>query len=76
VTDIDEQWQLDLADVSKLKEDNRYTFLLCTIDVLSKYAFVVPIQQKMGKEMIRALQQIFKDGRRTLRIQSKLPTEN
>jgi hypothetical protein len=27
VTDIDEQWQLDLADVSKLKKDNNgYTF--------------------------------------------------
>jgi transposase InsO family protein len=71
VTDIDEQWQLDPADVSKLKKDNDgYTFLLCAIDVLFKYAWVVPIQQKTGKEMIRALQQIFKDGRRPVRIQS------
>jgi hypothetical protein len=53
VTDIDEQWQLDLADVSKLKKDNdRYAFLLCAIEVLSKYAWVIPIQQKTGKEMI------------------------
>jgi transposase InsO family protein len=50
--------------------DDRYTFLLCAIDVLSKYAWVVPIHQKTGKEMIRALQQIFKDGRRPIRIQS------
>jgi hypothetical protein len=51
VTDIDEQCQLDLADVSKLKkkDDDGYTFLLCAIDVLSKYAWVVPIQQKTGK---------------------------
>jgi hypothetical protein len=71
VTDIDEQWQLDLADVSKLKKDNDgYTFLLCAIDVLFKYAWVVPIYQKTGKEMIRALQQIFKEGRRPVRIQS------
>jgi transposase InsO family protein len=70
VTDIDEQWQLDLADVSKLKKDNDgYTFLLCAIDVLSKYAWVVPIYQKTGKEMIRALQQIFKDRRCPVRIQ-------
>jgi hypothetical protein len=73
VTDIDEQWRLDLADVSKLKKDNDgYTFLLCAIDVLSKYAWVVPIQQKTGKEMIRALPQIFKDGRRPIRIQPDL----
>ena len=37
VTDIDEQWQLDLADVSGLKKQNDgFTFLLCAIDVLSK----------------------------------------
>jgi hypothetical protein len=57
--------------VSKLKKDNDgYTFLLCAIDVLPKYAWVVPILQKTGKEMIRALQQIFKDGRRPVCIQS------
>jgi transposase InsO family protein len=71
VTDIDEQWQLDLADVSKLKKDNDgYTFLLCAIDVLSKYAWVVPIHQKTGKEMMRTLRQIFKDERRPVRMQS------
>lgn len=43
VTGIDEQWQLDLADVSQLKKENDgYTFLLCAIDILSKYAWVVP----------------------------------
>ncbi|XP_062611537.1 uncharacterized protein LOC134273357 [Saccostrea cucullata] len=72
VTDIDEQWQLDLADVSSLKKHNDgYTFLLCAIDVLSKYAWVVPLKQKTGKEMIRGLQEIFRqDGRRPVRIQS------
>jgi transposase InsO family protein len=43
---------------------------LCAIDLLSKYDWVVPIHQKTGKEMIQALQQIFKEGRRPLRIQS------
>ncbi|XP_061166280.1 uncharacterized protein LOC133175179 [Saccostrea echinata] len=72
VTDIDEQWQLDLADVSSLKKYNDgYTFLLCAIDVLSKYAWVVPLKQTTGKEMIRGLQEIFQqDGRRPIRIQS------
>ncbi|XP_056003675.1 uncharacterized protein LOC130049741 [Ostrea edulis] len=71
VTDMDEQWQLDLADVSSLKQDNNgYTFLLCAIDVLSKYAWVVPLKQKTGKEMIRGLRRIFREGRRPVRIQS------
>ena len=51
VTDIDEQWQLDLADVSSLKKQNDgFTFLLCAIDVLSKYAWVVPLKQIRGKK--------------------------
>ncbi|XP_062608699.1 uncharacterized protein LOC134270493 [Saccostrea cucullata] len=72
VTDIDEQWQLNLANVSSLKKHNDgYTFLLCAIDVLSKYAWVVPLKQKTGKEMIRGLQEIFRqEGRRPVRIQS------
>lgn len=72
VTDIDEQWQLDLADVSPLKKENDgNTFLLCAIDVLSKYAWVVPLKQKTGKEMIRGLKEIIKlDGRQPVRIQS------
>ena len=69
--DIDEQWQLDLADVSNLKKQNDgFTFLLYVIDVLSKYAWVVPLKQKTGKEMIRELRKIFqKDGRRPICIQ-------
>lgn len=72
MTGIDEQRQLDLADVTQLKKENEgYTFLLCAIDVFSKYAWVVPLKKKTGKEMIRGLQQIIKkDGRQPVRIQS------
>ena len=39
VTDIDKQLQLDLADISNLKKQNDgYRFLLCAIDVFSKYS--------------------------------------
>lgn len=51
MTGIGEQWQLDLADVSQLKKDNNgYTFLLCAIDVLSKYAWVVPLNRNRVKK--------------------------
>jgi hypothetical protein len=43
---------------------------LCAIEVLSKYAWVVTTQQKTGKEMVRSLQQIFKECRCPLCIQS------
>ena len=36
---IDEQWQMDLADMQSLKEYNDgYGYLLVCIDVFSKYA--------------------------------------
>ena len=73
VTDMDEQWQLDLADVSNLKTHNEgYTFLLCVIDVLSKYAWVVPLKNKSAKEMVRGFQEVLKQGqgRRPIRVQT------
>ena len=33
VTDMDEQWQLDLADVSSLKQDNNYVPLTCCLNM-------------------------------------------
>lgn len=61
---IDECWQGDLIDLSKIKRDNRgVTFLLCCTDVLSKYAFVEPLKSKTGIETAAALERIFKLGR-------------
>ena len=48
----DTQWQADLADLSKLsKSNNKHRYLLCIIDVFSKYAWVVPIKDKTGKKL-------------------------
>ena len=50
VAGIDTQWQADLADLSKLSKFNdKHRYLLCIIDVFSKYAWVVPIKDKSGK---------------------------
>ena len=50
VAGIDTQWQADLADLSKLSKSNdKHRYLLCIIDVFSKYAWVVPIKDKSGK---------------------------
>ena len=73
VTDVDEQWQADLADVSNTKDWNDdHTFLLCVIDVFSKYAWVEPLKDKGGKEMVRGFTAVFKKarGRKPRRLQS------
>ena len=44
---IDEEWQMDLADMQSLKQYNdEYRYLLVCTDVLSKYAWIVPIKSK------------------------------
>ena len=50
VTGIDDTWQADLVDISKLaNQNNGIKFLLTCIDVFSKYAWVIPIKNKSGK---------------------------
>jgi hypothetical protein len=42
---IDQQWQMNLADMQSMQKFNDgYRYLLVCIDVFSKYAWVVPRQ--------------------------------
>ena len=61
VAGIDTQWQADLADLSKLlKSNDKHKYLLCIIDVFSKYAWVVPIKDKTGKTLVIAFKSVLK----------------
>ena len=65
----DEQWHADLVDVQALKKDNDgYRFLLTVFDVLSKYAWVVPLKDKTGESLVDAI--FKKDGRVPERLQT------
>jgi hypothetical protein len=60
---IDHQWQADLVDLGKLAFYNKgFKYLLTCIDVLSRYAWVVPLKDKTGKTLKEAFQVIFKTG--------------
>jgi hypothetical protein len=62
---IDLQWQADLSDLSSLKQYNRqHKFLLCVIDVFSKYAWVKPLKDKTGATLVRAFGQILRESKR------------
>ena len=73
IFDQDERWQMDLVDMQKLRRWNKgHKCLLTLIDVLSKYAWAVPIRSKSSKEVIRGLAGIYKQAspRRPLREQT------
>ena len=73
---IDHQWQADLVDLAKLSSYNKgFKYLLTCIDVLSRYALVVPLKDKTGKTLKDAFQVIFKSGRRPIRLQTDKGTE-
>ncbi len=69
VSGMDEQWQADLADIPTLAKYNKeYRYILTCIDILSKYAWAVPLKTKTGAELVRAFKKIFKDGRKPLKL--------
>ena len=55
VFDIDSQWQADLVDMQSLSRWNRnYKYLLTGVDILSKYAWVIPLKSKTGSSLVEA----------------------
>ena len=54
-------WGVDLADMQLISKHNKgIKYLLCVIDLLSKYAWVVPLKDKKGVSTANAFQSIFK----------------
>ena len=52
----DNIWGVDLADMQSLsKYNNRNKYLLCAIDLFSKYVWVVPLKDKQGTSIVNAL---------------------
>ena len=61
----DNIWGADLADMHLLSKYNKgIRFLLCFIDIISKYAWVVPLKDKKGKSIVTAFQSILKRSNR------------
>ena len=57
----DNIWAADLADMQLISKFNKgFRFLLCVIDIYSKYAWVVLLKDKNGVSFVNALQSILK----------------
>ena len=59
----DNIWGVDLADMQSLSKYNKgIKYLLCAIDLFSKYAWVIPIKDKKGVSIVDAFQKIISEG--------------
>ena len=57
----DNIWGVDLADMQSLSKKNKgIKYLLCAIDLYSKYAFVIPLKDKKGISILNAFDKIMK----------------
>ena len=58
-------WSADLADMQLLSKFNKeLRFLLCIIDIFSKYAWVIPLKDKKGVSIVNAFQKLLKESNR------------
>ena len=61
----DNIWGADLADMQLWSKFNKWIkYLLCLIDLFSKYAFVVPLKDKKGTGIVNAFQRILIKSKR------------
>ena len=60
----DNIWGVDLADMESLTRKNKgIKYLLCAIDLYSKYTFVIPLKDK-GISIVNAFDKIIKQSKR------------
>lgn len=62
---LDEVWGMDLASMESIaSHNNEYKFILCIIDVFSKYAWCVPLKNKNATTVLDAVKEVItKSGR-------------
>ena len=65
----DNIWGVALADMQSSTKCNKgIKYLLCAIDIFSKYALVVPLKDKRGITIVNAFQKVISKGRKPNKI--------
>ena len=61
----DNIWGADLVDMQLLSKFNKgFRFLLCVIDIFSKYAWVLPLKDKKSISIVNGFQKIINYSKR------------
>ena len=59
----DNIWGADLADMQLISKFNRgFRFLLCVVDIYSKYAWAAPLKDKKGITITNAFQKVLDES--------------
>jgi hypothetical protein len=74
VSGVDAQWDADLMDMTS-QPDRGYRYVLVATDILSHYAWVRIMKTKTGKEVAKAFENIFTEGRQPLKVRTDRGTE-
>jgi len=65
VFEVDEVWGSDLVEMQEWSRQNKgYRYMLNVIDVFSKYAWSIPLKDKMGETVTEAFKLIVKNSNR------------
>lgn len=77
LSNFNELWQADLSDMRAYSQYNDgFNYILCVIDVFSKYAFARPMKKKNSDTVIKCFESIFAEANATpTHIQSDKGTE-
>lgn len=77
LSNFNELWQADLSDMRTYSEYNDgFKYILCVIDVFSKYAYARPLKKKNSETIKTCFESIFAEAKATPRhIQSDKGTE-
>ena len=59
---LGEQVQMDLVDMGKYKNKNKgYYWILTAIEILSRYAFAIPVYRKDTNHMTKAVEELLRE---------------
>ena len=73
VEKMDAMWDLDLMDMTAYADENQgYRYVLMAIDILSRYAWAVPVKTKKAQDMVRAFDRLLEkaQGRTPVKIRT------
>ena len=75
LTSIDEQYDVDLTSMEKMKKYNDgIRFLLFILDIFSRYLWVKPLLNKTAKSVLKAIKEVFSE-RKPVKLRSDTGSE-